>query len=256
MTEPEQKMASHEYDNNEIAGKGIVITGGTTGIGRATALLLLSRGAKVLIFGRHEEELNDAMNDLNKIGGDVYGIVADSSKEEDITRIFDEADAKLGHLDVLVNNAALGAGSITEDTYDTWEYIVKTNLLGYMACAHEAVARMKKKERGHIINVGSMSADVREKGSSVYVATKSGIQGFSEALRKEVNKDGIKVTLIEPGAVGTDMQPQSPEEQRKKEERGEMLKAEDIAACIHYCLIQPWRCDVVEVRIRPHHQEI
>jgi NADP-dependent 3-hydroxy acid dehydrogenase YdfG len=101
-----------------------------------------------------------------------------------------------------------------------------------------------------------MSADVREQGSSVYVATKSGIQGFSEALRKEVNRDGIKVTLIEPGSVGTDMQQPSPEEQRQKEEKGEMLRAEDIAACVYYCLIQPQRCDVVEVRIRPHLQEI
>jgi NADP-dependent 3-hydroxy acid dehydrogenase YdfG len=125
-----------------------------------------------------------------------------------------------------------------------------------MACAHEAVERMKKQGHGHIANIGSMSADVREEGSSVYVATKAGIQGFSAALRKEVNKYGIKVTLIEPGAVGTDMQPESPRDQRAKQDKQEMLKAEDIAACIHYCLIQPMRCDVVVVQIRPHMQPI
>jgi NADP-dependent 3-hydroxy acid dehydrogenase YdfG len=98
---------------------------------------------------------------------------------------------------------------------------------------------------------------VREKGSSVYVATKAGIEGFSEALRKEVNPLGIKVTLIEPGAVGTDMQSEySPAEQRKKEEKMEMLKAEDIAACILYTLTQPKRCDVVMMQIRPHMQSI
>jgi NADP-dependent 3-hydroxy acid dehydrogenase YdfG len=75
-------------------------------------------------------------------------------------------------------------------------------------------------------------------------------------LRKEVNKYGIKVSLIEPGATGTDMQPVSPSDQRDKEESGEMLKAEDIAACIHYCLVQPKRCDVVAVQIRPHMQLI
>jgi NADP-dependent 3-hydroxy acid dehydrogenase YdfG len=88
------------------------------------------------------------------------------------------------------------------------------------------------------------------------VATKSAIQGFTEALRKEVNELGIKVSLIEPGSVGTDMQDESPAEQREKERRGEMLKAEDIAGCIEYCLVQPPRCDVVVVQIRPHGQPI
>jgi NADP-dependent 3-hydroxy acid dehydrogenase YdfG len=240
----------------EVAGRGIIITGGTTGIGRATALLLAAQGARVLILGRHEDELNDAMNDLRKVSDDVYGITADMTSPEDIERIFEEAESRLEQVDILINNAALGADDIMKGKYSDWEYIVKTNLLGYMACAHEAIKRMKKQGGGHIVNVGSMSADVREKGSSVYVATKSGIQGFTEALRKEVNKKGIKVTLIEPGAVGTDMQPQEPTEQRRKERKGEMLKAEDIAACIHYCLIQPKRCDVVVLQIRPHLQEI
>jgi NADP-dependent 3-hydroxy acid dehydrogenase YdfG len=256
MAEQEQKSTYPDRDIEEVVGKGIIVTGGTTGIGRATALLLASRGAKVLIFGRHENELNDAMNDLRHAGSDVHGMIADASKSEDIKRIFEAADAKLGRVDVLVNNAALAAGSVAEGAYEDWEYVVRTNLLGYMACAHEAITRMKKQGSGHIVNIGSMSADVREEGSSVYVATKSGIQGFSEALRKEVNRDGIKVTLIEPGSVGTDMQQPSPEEQRQKEEQGEMLRAEDIAACVYYCLIQPKRCDVVEVRIRPHLQEI
>jgi NADP-dependent 3-hydroxy acid dehydrogenase YdfG len=160
-------------------------------------------------------------------------------------------------LDILINNAALGYNSVMEGSYGDWQYIVNTNLLGYMAMAHEAIERMKARREGHIVNIGSMSADVREKDSSVYVATKSGIQGFSEALRKEVNPLGIKVTLIEPGAVGTDMQSQySPEEQRQREAELKMLKAEDIAACILYTITQPKRCDVVSLQIRPHLQSI
>ncbi len=123
-----------------------------------------------------------------------------------------------------------------EGNYDEWQYILQVNLLGYMACAHEAIKRMKDKNGGHIINIGSMSADVREKGSSVYGSHQSGIQGFSEALRKEVNPLGVKVTLIEPGAVGTDMQPSSPDEQREKTKEMEMLKAEDIAQCVLYVI--------------------
>lgn len=255
MQENVMNVPGLSYEPIDIAGKAIVITGGTTGIGRATALLLAAKGARVLIFGRHEPELNDAMNDLREIGDNVHGITADVSKGDDILRIFEEADKQLGGVDILINNAALGAESITGGSYNEWKYIIETNLLGYMACTHEAVKRMKGRG-GHIVNIGSMSADVRESGSSIYVATKAGIQGFTEALRKEVNKEGIKVTLIEPGKVGTDMQDSTPEEQRKEEKELTMMKAEDIAACVYYCITQPERCDVVVVQIRPHLQEI
>ena len=246
-----------DYQPESIADKSILITGGTTGIGRATAILLASQGARVMIFGRHDKELQDALSDLREAGGEVSGLTADTSNPNDIKRIFQEVDQQMGQLDVLINNAALGAESIMKGAYEDWQYIVNTNLLGYMAMTHEAVERMKPLGTGHIINVGSMSADTREKDSSVYVATKAGIQGFSESLRKEVNPLGIKVTLIEPGAVGTDMQSEyPPAEQRQKEEKMEMLKAEDIAACILYALTQPKRCDLVMVQIRPHLQSI
>jgi NADP-dependent 3-hydroxy acid dehydrogenase YdfG len=238
-----------------IVGKGAIVTGGTTGIGRATALRLAADGAKVLICGRHQQELDDAMTDLRKVGWEVHGLTVDLSRREDVTRLFAEADRLLGRLDILVNNAALGAGAIGEDSETDWEYVVRTNLVGYMGCAREAIARMRAAGAGHIVNIGSMSADVREEGSSIYVATKAAIQGFSESLRKEVNKLGIKVSLIEPGAVGTDMQP-AKETHAAQAESGEMLKAEDIADCVLFCLTQPKRCDVVAVSIRPHAQEI
>ena len=245
-----------DYQPQSVANKSILITGGTTGIGRSTAILLAAQGARVMIFGRHEQELQDAMKDIQAAGGEVHGLTADTSDPEDVQRVFREVDRQMEQLDILVNNAALGYNSVMEGNYQEWEYIVKTNLLGYMAMAHEAIARMKNRSEGHIVNIGSMSADVREKDSSVYVATKAGIQGFSEALRKEVNPLGIKVTLIEPGAVGTDMQPQSPEEQRQLIEKMEMLRAEDIAASILYTITQPKRCDVVNLQIRPHLQSI
>lgn len=245
-----------DYQPQTVAGKSVLITGGTTGIGRSTAILLAAQGARVMVFGRHEQDLRDAVKDIQATGGEVLGLTADASDPEDVQRVFREVDSQMGQLDILINNAALGYNSVMEGNYQEWEYIVKTNLLGYMAMAHESIARMKKRGEGHIVNIGSMSADVREKDSSVYVATKAGIQGFSEALRKEVNPLGIKVTLIEPGAVGTDMQPQSPEEQRQLIDKMEMLKAEDIAACILYTITQPKRCDVVNLQIRPHLQSI
>lgn len=246
-----------DYQLEPVADKSILITGGTTGIGRATALLLASQGARVMIFGRHQNDLDEAMKGIRAAGGEVLGLTADVSDPEDIQRVFRQFDKQMDKLDILVNNAALGYGSVMEGGYPEWEYILKTNLLGYMAMSHEAVERMKANGWGHIVNIGSMSADEREKDSSVYVATKSGIQGFSEALRKEVNPLGIKVTLIEPGAVGTDMQSEySPEEQRERIKQMKMLRAEDIAACVLYTITQPKRCDVVSLQIRPHLQEL
>ncbi len=245
------------YQLEPVADKSILITGGTTGIGRATAILLASQGAKVLIFGRHQNDLDEAMKDIREAGGQVLGLTADVSDPEDIQRVFQKFDDQMDKLDILINNAALGYGSITEGGYPEWDYILRTNLLGYMAMTHEAVERMKAGGWGHIVNIGSMSADEREKDSSVYVATKAGIQGFSEALRKEVNPLGIKVTLIEPGAVGTDMQSEySPAEQRGRIKEMKMLRAEDIAASVLYTITQPKRCDVVSLQIRPHLQEI
>ncbi|MCF6404951.1 SDR family oxidoreductase [Chitinophaga filiformis] len=247
-----------DYLSQNISNKSILVTGGTTGIGRATSLMLAAAGANVLLTGQDETHLGDTLRDAGKMGvGDkIKGIITDMSSAEGIARIFTEVDKHFEKLDVLINNAALAYQSVTEGNYEEWEHIIKTNLLGYLACSHHAIERMKARKAGHIINIGSMSADVREKGSSVYVATKSGIQGFSESLRKEVNEAGIKVSLIEPGAVGTDMQPVPLEEQREKEKKLEMLQAEDIAYAVLYCLAQPARCDIVELKIRPHLQMI
>jgi short-subunit dehydrogenase len=241
-----------------VSGKSVLITGGTTGIGRATALLLAKEGAHVMIFGRHLADLDNTLNDVKRElpNSHIYGMLADVSESEDIQRVFNEVDGILGPIDILINNAGLGYNSISEGDYAEWQYIINTNLLGYMACAHEAIKRMELKHNGHIINIGSMSADVKEANSSVYVATKSGINGFTTSLRKEVNQKGIKVTLIEPGAVNTEMQPESLVEKEEKVDKMEMLQAEDIAHAVLYALLQTQRCDIVLIQIRPHLQLI
>jgi short-subunit dehydrogenase len=242
-----------------IDGKRVLITGGTTGIGRQIALEIAAQGGNVLIAGRDEQHLADVMRDSSEAvsKGALNGIVADLATPDGIARLFETADNQFGGpLDVLINNAALAYNSITEGSYAEWKEVVNTNLLGYMACTHEAITRMKKNKNGYIIHIGSMSANVREQGSSVYVATKSGIQGFSESLRKEVNEKGIRVTLIEPGAVDTDMQPQETGEKKAATKEHEMLQADDIAGAVIYALTQAERCDVVEIRLRPRLQLI
>jgi NADP-dependent 3-hydroxy acid dehydrogenase YdfG len=244
--------------NESVAGKRVLITGGTTGIGRAAALLLAAHGAKVMLFGRNREKVDETLSEIMSLERETscYGMVADVANQEDIRRVFDMVDSQFHGIDILINNAAVAFQSIMEGNYEDWHYVVQTNVIGYMACCHEAVKRMQKNSFSHIVNIGSMSADVREENSSVYVATKSAIQGFSEALRKEINPLGIKVTLIEPGAVDTEMQEDDPAKKKEQVKQLEMLADEDIAWSILFCLAQPKRADIVKLQIRPHLQLI
>jgi len=246
------------YWQDSLNGKNVLITGGTTGIGRELAILLTSFGANCLICGRNQEQIEEtiAAAEQSETGGTCTGVALDLATEEGVSRLFDVLDQELGQLDILINNAALGFGGVTEGNYQELSYIVQTNLIAYLACSREAIKRMESTGKGHIVNIGSMSADVREQGSSVYVATKGGIQAFSEALRKEVNEKNIKVTLIEPGAVDTDMQDGTAEDKIEQIENMEMMPTSDIAMAVSFCLIQHERCDIVELRIRPHLQII
>ena len=245
------------YLGQNIDGKRIVITGGTTGIGKATAKLLASLGGIIFIFGRDTDDFNNAINAIkDQAKGEVYGITADVTLKEDIDLIWKKIDQTLGGIDILINNAALPANGIVEEEYENIKYILETNILGYISFTKEAVSRMKSQQEGHIVNIGSMSAETHEETGTVYVATKSAIRGFTAALRKEVNELGIKVSLIEPGAVTSDMQPAPKEEQREQIEKMEMLEAEDIAMSVLFCLSQPKRSDIVTLQVRPHLQVI
>jgi NADP-dependent 3-hydroxy acid dehydrogenase YdfG len=237
-----------------ILGKKVLITGGTTGIGRATAVLLAKNGAEVFIFGRHEGELQDALGELNKISDKHFGIAADASTKEGLEKIFEYIDRNFGVLDVLVNNAGIGSGDIFQENYEWWNYVLKTNTLGYIGFSRYAADRMN--EGGHIVNIGSLSAETKDAGSEAYVASKAAVQAFSDALRKNVNSKGIKVSLIEPGSVGTDMPAETRQEQLELQKEEKMLKAEDIAEAVLFCLNRPSRTEVMAIKIKPLKQII
>lgn len=237
-----------------LAGKRILLTGGTTGIGRAMLHRFAAEGARVLTMGGDEAALADSLADVPAGAGEVHGLTADLARREDIARIFAEVDERLGGLDIYVSNAALGAGPIDEAADEEWRYVVEVNLVGALAGARGALKRLG--DGGHIIIIGSISAVIHGEGESVYSTTKAGLSAFTETLRKEVEQRGIRVGLVEPGSVGSDMQNSTPEEQRGKIARHEMLCAEDIADAVAYMLTRPARADIVTLRIEPRLQEL
>ena len=243
-------------DHTPLRGQRVLVTGGTTGIGRAVVRMLAEEGARVLTFGRHQQELDDSLENAGGAGGHVSGLTADSSKREDIERVFAAVDERLSGIDMLICCAALGAQPLAEMAEDEWRYVVETNLIGYMSCAREAIKRMEGSAGGHLLFVGSISSTIKAVGESVYTSTKAGIDAFAETLRKEISEEkNIKVTVIQPGSVGTDMQDCSEDEKREAIANHQMLYAEEIAEAVLFALTRSPRTDVVTLRIEPRVQK-
>lgn len=250
--DPKRPKTAHTQFES-VKGRRVLVTGGTTGLGKAIALRLSAEGARVMIFGRHQAQLDDAMRDLKKNDPESVGMVADTTKAEDLRRVFQTVKDELGGLDVLINNAGVSVDGLAETPDDEREYGLTTNISGYLQCCKLALEIME--ESSHIVLIGSVDADERQPGGSIYVATKAAIQAFSESFRQEAAEQGIKVSLVQPGKTGSDMIEESPGEQREGEESLEILKAEDIAVGVEYILTQPRRCTVSQLTIRPAREQ-
>lgn len=250
---PFRSMEQEKTPHVAIAGRRMLVTGGTTGIGRATLLALADQGAKILTFGRDEAALRQTL-DLAGLP-ETCGMTADVARSQDIEHIFSVVDQRLGGIDVLVACAALGAQPIHEMDDADWRYVVETNLVGYMACTRGALKRMIAQGSGQIVLVSSISPEIKAAGESVYAATKAGVDAFALTLRKEVGDTGVRISVIQPGSVGSDMQPCTAEEQRDAIARGGMLFAEEIAEAIIFVLTRSSRCDIPMLRIEPIRQK-
>jgi len=252
MSEPAQTIGRDTADAHteqpSLAGRRAIVTGGTTGIGRAIAVLLAAEGVKVFVCGRTPEHLDDALARIREVGeGD--GINVDLARREEVERFFAAADAYLGGLDVAVINAAVPAEGLADTGIDDIEYQIAVDFTAYLLSAKAALERMEA--GSDIVLIGSMSAVSRSPGSSIYVAAKAGIEGFAQSLRGELADKDIKIGLIEPGFTGADFQyPDFPaDEQRKLIHEAQMLRAEDIAVAARFMLTQPRRTAVSLMRV-------
>jgi len=247
-------LADAHTEVTTLKGKRVAVTGGTTGIGRAIAVLLAAEGAKVFICGRNADHLGDALARIHEVGeGD--GIAIDLVEPEHVATFFAKATDYLGGLDVAVVNAAIPAKGLSEMNSDALRYAIGTDFTAYLLSAHAAVDHLGG--QGDIVLIGSMSAHILGPGSTVYAGIKAGIAGFAEALRKELGPKGIKVALVEPGKTGADFQyPDiSADKQREMIHAETMLRAEDIAVGVHYLLTQPRRAVIQQLTIVPREQD-
>lgn len=184
----------------------VVVTGASQGIGRATALMLADRGARVVAAARNEEALRKLVSEIEESGGEAEAVVADVGVYEQVEEIGRRAVARFGRVDTWVNNAAVSAYATAEQlTAEEMDRIIRVNLLGPMYGSKVAIGLLKSDGGGTIINVGSALSDRAIPLQSAYVASKHGVAGFTEALRLEVmhQQAGIEVVLIMPSSINT-----------------------------------------------------
>ena len=242
---------------SKLVGKRVLITGGAGGVGRAVAEQMVASGARVLIADRGELELRDVVEGLAP-HGEIEAVTADLSSATGLQRMFDRVDSWLGGLDILVACAGVGSAPLMEMNDTDWRYVIESNLVSYVACTKGAIERIKAggTKEGMIILVGSISVHIKAVGESVYNASKGGVASFAETLRKELIPESIRLTLIEPGAIGSAMQPYSAEERGKEMEAFRMLPPAEVAEAILFAATRPPGVDVVTLRIEPLVQKI
>lgn len=237
-----------------LKGRRAIVTGGSTGIGRAIAVLLASEGARVFIGGTDRTHLDDALARIRAVGeGD--GALFDLSVEDNVARFLAAATAAMGGYDIAIANAAEGAPGLSETDEAGLRHAGSLNFTHYLLLAQAAATALG--DAGDIVLIGSMSAYALGPHSTVYAGIKHGLQGFSIALRRELGPKGIRVALVEPGLTGSDMQLPDipPEKQRAMIAKDEMLRAEDIAVGVHFLLTQPRRSVIQRLTIAPRMQD-
>ncbi|MBU2996296.1 SDR family oxidoreductase [Cellulophaga baltica] len=245
----------------KIDNKVIIITGASSGIGKATAHKLAENGAKVALMARSEDDLNDLKTEIEKNNGKALVVVGDVTKSEDFESVVSKTKEEFGAVNGLINNAGLMPLSFVEKLKtDEWNKMVDVNIKGVLNGVAAVLPELKANKGGNIINISSMAAHRYFPGGAVYCATKAAVKMFSEGLRQELApKYGINITSIEPGAVATNLTStitdEDVKEQMEKMFEMEALEAEDIANAIYYALTQPNRVNINDVYIVPSEQQ-
>ncbi len=240
--------------------KIVMITGATAGFGKATAIKFAENGYNLIITGRRKELLDNLEKELISKGIKVLSLCFDVRKKEEVDSAIAALDEDWKRIDILVNNAGLASGLdlIQNGDNDDWEIMIDTNVKGLLYVTRAVSPLMIARNKGHIFNLGSIAGkDVYEKGN-VYCASKSAVAALSKAMRIDMLKNNIRVTLIEPGMAETEfslVRFKGDEQRSKSVYKGfDALSAEDIAEVIYFCASLPQHVCINELEITPTQQ--
>jgi 3-oxoacyl-[acyl-carrier protein] reductase len=228
-------------------GKVVVITGGGTGIGLAMARTFARNGYAVVITGRDAKRLQDAANELSKDTAQVAAIPCDVRDSASVEKLFHEIGTRHTTLDVLINNAGVAHALVPVEqlSLETWNDVIDTNLTGTFLVTRAALSLMRA--GGTIVNNLSVAAVQPFAGMSAYNASKFGAMGFTQALREDLRKRGIRVLALLPGATDTEIWTQFwPDAPREK-----MISAETVAEAVLHAVSAPANTSIDEIRIGP-----
>lgn len=245
-----------------LNGCAALVTGASSGIGEATALALAEQGAKVAVVARRKDRLADLVARIEAAGGEALAVEADITDEPAAVGAVEQTAQRFGRLDILVNNAGVMLlGPTGSASTADWKRMVDLNIMGLLYCTHAALphllaaAEQAPRRVADLVNVSSIGGRGTRPGSQVYNATKWGVVGMSESMRQELGGKHVRVSVIEPGPVRTELPDSNRPEVRQtilgRQEGFEVLEARDIADAIAYTVTRPRHVNVNEIMVRP-----
>jgi len=240
---------------NRLKGKLALITGGSSGIGRATAKLFAQSGCKLLLTARREERLDNLKKKLESDHGVEVNYEAFDIREQAECRNF--LDSLDDPVDILINNAGLARGvdAVYEADFDDWDTMIDTNVKGLLTMTRFVTASMKEQNSGHVINIGSTAGHEAYAGGSVYCATKHAVKAITEATKKDLHGTSVRVSMVSPGLVETEFSNVrfDGDDQRadKVYEGIEPLTAMDIAEIVHFTATRPPHVNIMDIIVYP-----
>jgi NADP-dependent 3-hydroxy acid dehydrogenase YdfG len=250
----------------DLTGTVALVTGASSGIGEATAANLAARGAAVALVARRTDRLEELAGSITSAGGKAVTITSDVTDREQAIQAVATTVEQLGRLDTVINNAGVMLlGPIVDAPVEEWDRMVDLNVKGLLYVAHAALPHLLAaaedgpRRVADLVNVSSVAGRVARNGSGVYNATKHAVGAFSESLRQEVTGRHVRVSLVEPGAVATELashnRPEVQEGMKQRFAAMERMEAVDIAEVVEFIVTRPRRAAVNEVLIRPTEQE-
>lgn len=230
-----------------LSGKVSIVTGAGRGIGKAISLALGRAGARVALAARSESQLRAVAEEIQRERGEALVIPADLTRDEDMERLVKETVGRWGSIDYLINNAGWGkTAPIVKARVEDWDQMLRINLRAPMVLSRLVLPTLIGNGGGAIINIGSVSGKSGHANVSAYSASKFGLIGFTESLYEEAREYGIKVAVILPGFVDTDLIPPN-----RKIDRSKMIRPEDVAEAVLFVLNSPLSSCPVEITVRP-----